>query len=261
MLKNKLHWLFIISFLTLSVLSCSGSAMAAGVTGTQQADYRFIPRASVATYENAGYRMNESPEGIIHVTVDVTPLRNNTPYPTPITNTGARMVLDSRHVASLPANIRKMAHTLVKPCRGYFQAVSAILNWVTGHFHYQLQTRNPLQGDCSAAAKLTVQILAEVGIPARTVIGVVVEKDRSLLSGKALHSFVEIYYPGTGWLFSDPLSSHHFVPASYVLLNHSSTPDYFGLTLRSIRQPISLESVATNDRSGIPGRINLFRFN
>ena len=235
--------------------------MAAGVIGIQQADYRFIPHTTVAPYENAGYLMKESSEGIIHVTVDVTPLKNKVPYPTHVADAHARMVLDSGRISPLPANLRKTTHALVKPCRGYFQAVNAILNWVTSHFHYQSQTRSPLQGDCTAAAKLTVQMLSEAGIPARTVIGVVVKNTSCLLSGKALHSFVEIYYPGTGWLFSDPLSSYHFVPASYVLLNDAPAPDYFGLTLCSMRQPAPLEPVATNDRSGIPGRINLFRFN
>ncbi len=206
--------------------------------------------------------MSQSPEGIVHVTVNVIPLRNNTPYPISITDARARTVLDSEGVSQpLSTALRETVHKLAKPCRGYFQAVSVILNWVTRHFHYQSQTRSPLQGDCTAASKLTVQMLSEAGIPARIVIGIVVEKESRILSGKALHSFVEIYYPGTGWLFSDPLSSYHFVPASYVLLNHVSTTDYFGLTLRVFRQATPLESVITNDRSGIPGRINLFRFN
>ncbi|NOY23439.1 MAG: transglutaminase domain-containing protein [Acidobacteria bacterium] len=205
--------------------------------------------------------MEESEDGVVHVKVDVTPLRNSTPYPAPIKDKRARAVLDSGRVPPLSTAFRETTRKLVQPCYGYFQAVSTILNWITHHFHYQLQSGSLLEGDCTAAAKLTVQMLSEAGIPARTVTGVVVETENHVLSGKALHSFVEIYYPATGWLFSDPLSSYHYVPANYVLLNDAPASHYFGLTLRAVRQPTPLESVITNDRSGIPGRINLFRFN
>jgi len=211
--------------------------------------------------EEAGYQIKESSDGIIHVKVNATPLRNSTPYPTVIENKPARALLDSGQHPHLSAAFRAKTRKLVQPCRGYFQAVSVILNWITRHFHYQLQIKSPLDGDCTAAAQLAVQMLSEAGIPARTVIGIVVESKDHVLSGKALHSFVEIYYPGTGWLFSDPLSSYHYVPANYVLLNTAHASDYFGLTLRTVRQPAPLESVVSHEHSPIPGRINLFRFN
>ena len=261
MSKNKNHRPFIVFLLALSVFFGTTSAIGSGIMGIQQAEYRFMPPAAILPYRNAGYQIKESSDGIIHVKVNATPLRNSTPYPTVIENKPARALLDSGQHPHLSAAFRAKTRKLVQPCRGYFQAVSVILNWITRHFHYQLQIKSPLDGDCTAAAQLAVQMLSEAGIPARTVIGIVVESKDHVLSGKALHSFVEIYYPGTGWLFSDPLSSYHYVPANYVLLNTAHASDYFGLTLRTVRQPAPLESVVSHEHSPIPGRINLFRFN
>ncbi len=229
--------------------------------GKQQADYRFIPRTTIQPYKNAGYQIEETAEGIIHVFVDANPLRNSTPFPIPIKNKRARTILKSGQTPPLPTEFRKITQMLVRPCHGYYQAVSAILYWITRHFHYRIRTSTPLEGDCAAAAQLTVQMLREAGIPARSVTGIVMKAKNHVLSGKALHSFVEIYYPGTGWLFSDPLSSYHYIPANYVLLNTAHISDYFGLTLRTVNQPAPLESVIINDHSPVASRINLFRFN
>lgn len=229
--------------------------------GKQQADYRFIPGTTIQPYKNAGYQIEETADGIIHVFVDANPLRNSTPFPIPIKNKRARAFLESGQTPPLPTEFRKISQKLVRPCRGYYQAVSAILYWITRHFHYRMPTRTPLEGDCTAAAQLTVQMLREAGIPARPVTGIVMKANDHVLSGKALHSFVEIYYPGTGWLFSDPLSSYHYIPANYVLLESVPAADYFGLVLRTVRQPAPLESVIINDHSPNASRINLFRFN
>lgn len=261
MSKNRNRRFFIVLLPALSVFFATTSLIGSGVMGTQRAEYRFVPPAVILPYKNAGYQIKESTDGIVQVKVTTTPLRNSTPYPTEIKNKQALVVLDSGQTPPLSAEFRKITQKLVRPCRGYFQAVSVILDWITRHFHYQLQIKSPLEGDCTAAAQLAVQMLTEAGVPARTVIGVVMKSKDHVLSGKALHSFIEIYYPGTGWLFSDPLSCYHYVPANYVLLNTAHVSDYFGLTLRTVRQPAPLESVISHEHSRIPGRINLFRFN
>ncbi len=237
-------------------------APAFGVRGSQAGCYRFVPTASVLSYQNAGYTIHSAPDGTIRVKVNLSPLRNATRYPTKIRNPRAKKILDSIGETPLSPLLATTVQELVQPCHGYYQAVTAILDWVTRHFHYRPQkTGTPLEGDCTAAAKLTVQMLLEAGIPARTAIGVVVGRNRVILSGKALHSFVEIYYPGIGWLFSDPLSSYHFIPANYVLLRGMSLTDYFGLTLVPVCKIPPFNPVDTGDQSPIPARINLFRFN
>ena len=262
MCRNKrCPHLTIFSFLIFTPFFCSVLAKASGVTGQQSASYRFSPPATILPYENAGYRISESTDGAIHVSIDAKPLKNKTPYPVEIRNKAARKVLQSGKLASMPAGLSKIERQIVRNCHGYVQAVTSILSWVSEHFHYRLSNRNTLEGNCTAAAELTVQLLSLAGIPARKTTGVVLTGKQRVLSGRALHSFVEIYYPGTGWLFSDPLASYHFVPASYVLLNDAPASDYFGLTLTCVEKSDSLRPVITRDDSKTPGRINLFRFN
>ncbi|NOZ13395.1 MAG: transglutaminase domain-containing protein [Acidobacteria bacterium] len=251
--------MLILIFFTVFFYSFPGTA--GGVIGLQSATYRFAPATSLPSYKNAGYEISQSGNGLIRVAVNAGPLKNNTLYPVQIQNKSARDVLRSNRVQPFPPSLPEIARRIVRPCHGYFQAVTALLNWVSRHFSYRLKGRTPLTGDCTAAAVLTVQLLSLAGIPARKATGVVVNGKQRVLSGKALHSFVEIYYPGTGWLFSDPLASHHFIPATYVLLHDASASNYFGLTLKCVKEPKPLRPVITKDRSGIPGRVNLFRFN
>ncbi len=239
---------------------CPSPSTARGITGIQTAAYRFSPPAPVHPYKNSGYEISESADGIVRIKVDANPLKNNSPYPIQIRNKTAREILHSNQIRPIPPSLSKITREIVQPCRGYFQAVTSILDWVTRHFHYGLNKQSPLAGNCTAAAVLTVQLLSLAGIPARKITGVVVTGKERVLSGNALHSFVEIYYPGTGWLFSDPLASYHFVPANYVVLR-SPASDYFGLRLKCVKTPGHLCTVITNDESKIPGRINLFRFN
>ncbi len=72
-------------------------------------------------------------------------------------------------------------------------------------------------GYCTGVARLTVSLLRAVGIPAREVAGYVLASGGGG-SGSGYHRWIEAYLPDRGWAFSDPLRSHHYVPATYLRL-------------------------------------------
>lgn len=70
-------------------------------------------------------------------------------------------------------------------------------------------------GDAEEVARLAVALLQAVGIDARTVRGRVVGMP-DIGSPRGAHVWIEVRYPERGWVFSDPLHFHHYVPATYV---------------------------------------------
>ncbi len=105
-----------------------------------------------------------------------------------------------------------------------FEAVSRILSWVNLSVQYELdrsasqaadEVLNRRSGYCTGFARLTVALLDSISIPAREVAGYVIST-REEQGG--FHRWVEVYYPDRGWVFSDPLRSHHYVPATYLRL-------------------------------------------
>jgi len=72
-------------------------------------------------------------------------------------------------------------------------------------------------GDAAGIAGLAVALFRAVGIEARTVHGQVV--GTPAVGGPwGPHTWVEVRYPDVGWVFSDPLHYHHYVPATYLRL-------------------------------------------
>ena len=70
---------------------------------------------------------------------------------------------------------------------------------------------------CTGVARLTVALLESVGVPAREVPGFVLAPPGGGVPA-GYHRWVETRYEDVGWVFSDPLLSHHYVPATYVRL-------------------------------------------
>ncbi len=69
-------------------------------------------------------------------------------------------------------------------------------------------------------SELSVDLLRRVGIPARTVQGILRTKPGSegydSRIGGVYHRWIEVYYPDRGFVFSDPSASINAVDARYV---------------------------------------------
>lgn len=178
-------------------------------------DYaRLLPPggAIIEDYQNSGYRLTRSGEEVT-VFVEVSPLESRSPFSLPRVRRGEDEA------------VGEVARTLVLDDQTQYEAASHILGWVSRNIRYELDRSQDQSPDgvldrrsayCTGFAALTVALLRAVGISAREVSGYVVGATPSGLSG--YHRWVEIYYPDRGWVFSDPLSTHNYVPANYVRL-------------------------------------------
>jgi hypothetical protein len=188
-----------------------GAAPGVAVEGVDRALWRMPPEAEVADYANDGYRLQVR-EGWVEVEVQVLPLGSAAPFELPARG------------GELDA-LEALARRLASGAGTRYDAVSRVLAWVARSIRYDLdrgssQDPEPVlerrSAYCTGIARLTVALLERLGIEAREVSGFVFSD--SQVSTEGYHRWVEVFYPDRGWVFSDPLHSHHFVPANYVRL-------------------------------------------
>lgn len=176
---------------------------------------RLLPPAGavVTDYQNNGYRLIRQGDEV-HVAVETTPLESRAPFFLP-----ARRQIDDR--------IQRLAIGLTADARTRYDASSRILSWVARNIDYSLNREEAQNaeavlarrsGYCTGIARLTVALLTSVEIEAREVAGYVLGGPVDVGYRPGFHRWIEIYFPDRGWVFSDPLVSHHWVPATYVRL-------------------------------------------
>ena len=188
-------------------------AQALVVAGVDRAQLELPGAAAVEPYANAGYRLRVA-GGAATVEVALAPLRSRDPFALP--RGGAS---DADPVATLARAVTRGASTR-------YEAVSRLLGWVAGNVRYELDRAAPQdapavlerrRGYCTGVARLTVALLDAVGIEAREVPGFLVAAPGAGVPA-GYHRWVEVRFEDVGWVFSDPLLSHHYVPATYVRL-------------------------------------------
>ncbi len=198
--------------------SVAGPIEATGVAlaGTDATRVELLGELPLRSYRNLGYRLSVNSTGterrFAHVNVELTPLESSASFKLPpLRNTE-------------PDRFEVLARAVTAGSGTHYQAVSRILAWVSRHVRYELDRSQPQtaeavlarrSGYCTGIARVTVALLQAVGVEAREVPGIVVVPTPA---DSYFHRWVEIYYPQRGWAFSDPLSSHHHVPATYVPL-------------------------------------------
>jgi len=175
-------------------------------------------------YDNDGYSMTVAPrsDGSLELLVRVSdgPLESRAPYPT----AGARDV-------ALPVSPERdaFARTLAGDAATQAEAVERILWGVASALRYdpdRSRRQDPAsvfasrRAHCVGYSELSVDLLRRVGIPARTVQGILRTKPGSegydSRIGGVYHRWIEVYYPDRGFVFSDPSASINAVDARYV---------------------------------------------
>jgi len=122
----------------------------------------------------------------------------------------------------LPARVRALAATLASPTGNRLETVEAIERDLRSRATYRLDPPVPRQGQdavdhflfdaqtgfCEHFASAEVVLLRSLGIPARLVTGFTggepASAGRRLIRAKQAHAWVEVWYPGVGWVSSDP---------------------------------------------------------
>ncbi|MCP4661620.1 MAG: transglutaminase domain-containing protein [bacterium] len=181
------------------------------IEGRDRARVLVPPGAVVTDYRNAGYRLVRVGEEA-HIEIEATPLGSTVRFELP-----RRKSRDA---------VGRLARALTSRAETRYDAVTRVLGWVARHIEYSLNRRQPQSaeavlsrrsGYCTGIARLTVALLRAVGIPAREVAGYVVGGEAEE-GASGYHRWIEVYLPDCGWVFSDPLNSHHYVPATYLRL-------------------------------------------
>jgi hypothetical protein len=194
-----------------TLVPADAGAGATVVAGGDRASILPPAGAAVASYENSGYRLRVV-DSVAEVEVDLAPIASTAPF--------------ESAKAGPDAPEATLARALTAGSRSVHQAVSAVLGWVAGNVRYELDREAPQDARsvlarrsayCTGFARVSVVLLGAVGIEAREVAGYVVG-DMPGVDRSGFHRWIEVRYPDRGWVFSDPLASHGFVPATYLRL-------------------------------------------
>ncbi len=213
-----------------ALLGAAATARAASggvaVEGSDRARVRLPAAARVTSYQGGGYRLraDAAHPGEVEVEVSLAPLDSAAPFAPP-------------PAAAAADPVGERARRITAGAGGEYAAVSRVLGWVVHHVvdapaaapgdaagpaTSAAATLERGAGDSREVAALTAALLGAVGIEARVVDGFVAGPPRPG-SPHGAHSWVEVRYPDRGWVPSDPLFHHHYVPADHVRLGVAGT--------------------------------------
>ncbi|MCL6603225.1 MAG: transglutaminase-like domain-containing protein [Paenibacillus sp.] len=127
--------------------------------------------------------------------------------------------------SSLPVRVRELAEEIMPPARTRYDAVVSVRDYLQNHYPYTLDTKIPPPGSdfvddflfearkgyCVHFATAMVTLLRTADIPVRYVQGYgpgSAEKgsapQRYVVTQADAHAWVEVYFPGAGWVPFDP---------------------------------------------------------
>ncbi|HEY5051383.1 MAG TPA: transglutaminase-like domain-containing protein [Acidothermaceae bacterium] len=126
----------------------------------------------------------------------------------------------------LPARVRDLAAQLTASAPTRYDAVSAVDDYLQTHEVYDLTSPIPAPGQdavddflfvshsgfCEQFASAAVIMLRSTGIPARLVTGysrgdLRNEPGERVMRGTDAHAWIQVWYPGVGWVNSDPTAA------------------------------------------------------
>jgi transglutaminase-like putative cysteine protease len=219
-------------------------ALSAAALGDELAVYR--ARGTDAglfdQYDNDGYSLAVSPaaDGTLELRVRVSaqPLSSKSPFPTGMPREPGLAVSAERDA---------FAQTLASGARTEAEAVERILSAIASSVRYDTdrsRRQDPAsvfatrRAHCVGFSELAVDLLRRVGIPTRTVQGILRARPGTdgyeAAIGGVYHRWIEIYYPDRGFVFSDPSASINSVDSRYVPFGKRALERPRGLTLTQI---------------------------
>ncbi len=194
----------------------------------------FGNRFTKVTWLNINGNAGVSGKFTVQMNISLKELTSTAPFPLKDINREEKRFLAATPLTQFDnAKIRKLADNLSKDAKTEEQAVIQILNWVVDNVRY---TTNPPQydalytletgtGNCQNFSHLSIALLRAVGIPARIVGGITLNKswkvplkNGSLVQniGQGGHAWFEVYYPDIGWIPYDAQQSHLFVSPRHI---------------------------------------------
>ena len=133
----------------------------------------------------------------------------------------------------LPARVRELAAQLTASATTRYDAVNAVDSYLQTHEVYDLTSPLPAKGEdavddflfvshrgfCEQFASAAVIMLRSTGIPARLVTGyskgdLTSTPGERVMRGTDAHAWIQVWYPGVGWVNSDPTAAAVLAPAA-----------------------------------------------
>lgn len=203
----------------------------------------FIPDYSNESFEQRVISRDEFSKRV-QVTSKMHAMKTRVPYPIApgtIPSSLGQYLLSEKDRQSDDQSIIRLAREAALESRFTHEAANAILSWIADNLIFDTSITVP--GDalsalrykkafCVGYSNLAVAMLRAAGIPARVAHGYLppgyewgFSKDYwgVKVNDGGYHAYIEIFYPDTGWVFSDAEHSHNFVDPFHIILRIDGT--------------------------------------
>ena len=243
-MRNKYYFLLIVMLVAMSA-TCSYATLKV-LDGEHTVTYDIVnPRgvAFIPDYSNESFTQKVLSQDEFSKRVQVTsrmhPMKTRVPYPVPagsITGAVKQYLAPERDRQSGDLNISKLARELTLGSKYAHEAANSILSWIADNLTFDTSITVPSdavsalqyrKAYCVGYSNLAVAMLRAAGIPARVAHGYLppgyewgFTKDYwgVKVNDGGFHAYLEIYYPDTGWVFTDAEHSHFFVDPFHIIL-------------------------------------------
>jgi hypothetical protein len=198
----------------------------------------FIPNYSNESFEQKVVALDEFSKRVT-VTSRMGPLKTRVSYPIPprmLSSSVSQYLAPERDRQSDDPTLSRLAKDITMGQRYAHEAANAILAWIADNLVFDASITVPSdavsalryrKAYCVGYSNLAVAMLRAAGIPARVAHGYLPpgyewgfskEYWGVKVNDGGFHAYLEIYYPDTGWTFSDAEHSHHFVDPFHIIL-------------------------------------------
>lgn len=199
---------------------------------------RFGNRFQRVSWNNVSQDIRVNLKYTANVHTQLTDMASKTAFPLGSLASKESLYLQHTDMVQGNSEIKSLARQLTSGAKNEYEAVSAIINWVTDNIKY---TFNPPQydaaytlstksGNCQNFAHLSIALLRSVGVPARIVGGITlkeawkvpIDAKNSIVQsmGQGGHAWLEVYFPDLGWLPYDPQQSRQFTSSRHIKQTH-----------------------------------------
>jgi transglutaminase-like putative cysteine protease len=156
-------------------------------------------------------------------------------------NPSPEVQCDQPAIRKVAADILRMGATTSEST-----VVTRVIAWVVDHIDYRadnerfdaLSTLRSSSGDCTGYSHLALAILRAMGVPARLAVGISFQQPYSVssgehsysmedqsLSGSLYHAWIQVYFPGEGWVECDPQGDFGLVDTRRVVFAVAADKD------------------------------------
>jgi hypothetical protein len=198
----------------------------------------FIPDYSNESFSQKVENLDEFSKRVT-VTSRMGPLKTRVPFPVStqrLPSAVSHYLMPEQDRQSLDPSIVRLAGTITRRSAYAHEAANAILSWIADNLTFDTSITVPSdavsaltykKAYCVGYSNLAVALLRAAGIPARVAHGYLPpgyewgfskEYWGVKVNDGGYHAYLEIYYPDTGWVFSDAEHSHHFVDPFHIIL-------------------------------------------